>query len=230
MELYNQAATPGRIVAAIVRSVLSEETRTVHRSIDHKWYHHCVMTQAGHKGDGLPVALWHVADQSQPARAAPAQPCHVGRRRGLVNEYQPGRIKQALLAHPAPARPRHVWRRRWPHPGGRGHPSAPRANAARRHVQRQIGTSCQRKFQRPARQPGDVAKSILEKPTPYTKEKLQITIRSSVIIPQTGLSFAVLPFHNAADSAPRPSQFTERKHTWPALPISNQCQWTNSRN
>jgi hypothetical protein len=40
------------------------------------------MTQAGHKRDGLPMALRHMADQSHAACAAPARPSHVGRRGG----------------------------------------------------------------------------------------------------------------------------------------------------
>jgi hypothetical protein len=49
-----------------------------------------------------------MGDQSLTAFAAPAQPRHVGRNGGLVDEDKPARIKQALLAHPTSARPHHV--------------------------------------------------------------------------------------------------------------------------
>lgn len=64
-----------------------------HRSIDHEWCDHPVMAQPGHECDGLPMSLRHVADQSQAARTTPAQPRHIGRGGGLVDEHQSGRVK-----------------------------------------------------------------------------------------------------------------------------------------
>src|SRR5262245_20217079 len=65
-------------------------------------------TERGHKGDGLPVALRHAADQPLAARATAAQPHHLGIGGSLVDEDQVGRIKHALFSHPALARSRHV--------------------------------------------------------------------------------------------------------------------------
>jgi hypothetical protein len=46
-----------------------------------------------------------MADQAFAARATAAQPDHFSVGGGLVDEYQPGRIKHGLLSFPAPARP-----------------------------------------------------------------------------------------------------------------------------
>jgi hypothetical protein len=54
------------------------------------------------------MSVRHTANRALTARAASAQPRHLGIGSGLINEHQPGRIKHALLSLPAPARPRHV--------------------------------------------------------------------------------------------------------------------------
>jgi hypothetical protein len=78
---------------------MGKETRTA----DHQRRYNAVVAQASHEGDGLPVALRYMGDQSLTTLAAPAQPRHAGGNSGLVDE-EPGRIKQTLLAHPASAR------------------------------------------------------------------------------------------------------------------------------
>ena len=41
---------------------IGKEHFSGYRPLDHHRRHHCIMTQAGHKRDGLPMALRHVAD------------------------------------------------------------------------------------------------------------------------------------------------------------------------
>jgi hypothetical protein len=65
-------------------------------------HHDAGRPQTGWSANGLR----HMADQSHAACAAPARPSHVGRSGGLVDEHQPGRVKQTLL----PPSPRHVSR------------------------------------------------------------------------------------------------------------------------
>jgi hypothetical protein len=65
-------------------------------------------TQRGHEGDGLPVALRHMAHEPLAAGATTMQPHHLGVGRGLINEHQPGRLKHALFSHPATPCARHV--------------------------------------------------------------------------------------------------------------------------
>jgi hypothetical protein len=49
-----------------------------------------------------------VIDQPHPAWSATVEPHHVGVHAGLVDKYQLGAVKRALLADPLAARPRHV--------------------------------------------------------------------------------------------------------------------------
>ena len=66
------------------------------------------MAQAGYEGDGFPMPVRCVSDQSHAARAATSQPHHIGAGGGLVDKDKPGRIKQTLLSNPASARTGHV--------------------------------------------------------------------------------------------------------------------------
>lgn len=80
-----------------------KERLSVHRPIDDPRGRQSVVAQPGHERDCLPVPERHAADQALAARATPAQSRHLRVGRCLVDEHQPGRIKQALCADPAPA-------------------------------------------------------------------------------------------------------------------------------
>jgi len=79
-----------------------------HRSVDHHRGHHFVVPQRSHKRDGLPVPMRHAINQPHATWCATVEPHHVRADCRLVEKYQPGGIKQALLSNPAPARQRHV--------------------------------------------------------------------------------------------------------------------------
>ncbi len=67
-----------------------------------------MLTQSGHEGDRLPMALRYMVDQSLAAGATAVQPHHPGIGGSLIDEDQPGWIKQTLFAHPASACSRYV--------------------------------------------------------------------------------------------------------------------------
>jgi len=79
-----------------------------HRSVDHHRGHHFVVPQRSHKRDGLPVPMRHAINQPHATWCATVEPHHVRADCRLVEKYQPGGIKQALLSNPAAARQRHV--------------------------------------------------------------------------------------------------------------------------
>ena len=79
-----------------------------HRSVDHHRGCHFVVSQRGHKRDGLPVPMRHTINQPHATWSATVEPHHVRADCRLVEKYQPGGIKQALRSNPAPARQRHV--------------------------------------------------------------------------------------------------------------------------
>lgn len=87
---------------------IREESRSVHRSIDHEGSDDAVMAQAGHKGGRLPMSVRNRRDQSLAAQAAASEPHHVGAGCGLVDKYQSGGVKHALLSYPTSARPSDV--------------------------------------------------------------------------------------------------------------------------
>ena len=87
---------------------VSQECFAIHGSFDEHWSHDASLTQAGDKRHGLPVPHWRVRDQALAARAPTLEPHHIGGNCGLVDEYQPGGIKPALLADPAAACASHV--------------------------------------------------------------------------------------------------------------------------
>src|SRR5580693_900581 len=78
------------------------------RSVDCTRRGHAILAQSGHEGDRLPMTLWRKVHQSLAAGATAVQPHHLGIGRGLIDEHQPGRIEQALFAHPTSACPRYV--------------------------------------------------------------------------------------------------------------------------
>src|SRR6516164_10080315 len=87
---------------------IGQEQFSVHWSLDQHRGHHSVVTQRRYEGQGLPLSERHVIDQSHPAWTTTVEPHHVGVHAGLVDKYQLGRIKQALLTDPFAARPRYI--------------------------------------------------------------------------------------------------------------------------
>src|ERR1043166_4733859 len=83
---------------------IGSEHLSVHRPLDNHRGGQSVVAQTGHVGDRLPFAERDAADHPLAAGSAPPQPCHVGADAGLVDKYQPGWIKHALLSHPASPR------------------------------------------------------------------------------------------------------------------------------
>lgn len=83
---------------------IGKKHRPVHGTLKHERRDHGALAQAGDKRNYFPMPLRRIADQALSARATAAQPYHAGARPGLVNKYQSGRVKHALLPHPAPAR------------------------------------------------------------------------------------------------------------------------------
>jgi hypothetical protein len=77
-----------------------EEDRSGHGAIDDKRRGDAVLPQPGDKGEDLPVPPRHPADQASAASGAAAQPRHVGRRPGFIDEDQPRRIKLGLRGNP----------------------------------------------------------------------------------------------------------------------------------
>src|SRR5450432_4143042 len=87
---------------------VGQEHLSVHGPFDHHRGGHLIMTQRRHEGDCLPLAKRDAADQSDTARNPSPEPHHIGADGGLVDKYQPGGIKHALLSNPASTRPGHV--------------------------------------------------------------------------------------------------------------------------
>jgi len=87
---------------------IGKEHFSVHRPVDHHRRHHMVVTQRRHESDGLPVPMRHTINQSHATRSATVEPHHVRADCRLIEKYQPGGVKQALLSDPTPARPSHV--------------------------------------------------------------------------------------------------------------------------
>lgn len=83
---------------------IGEEDFVIHRGVDHERSGHAVLAQAGVKGRHLPVAIRNLGDESLATRAATAQPCHVGRGPGLVDEDEFARIKPRLFLSPVRTR------------------------------------------------------------------------------------------------------------------------------
>jgi hypothetical protein len=83
---------------------IGEEDFAVHWGVDHERSGHTIVAQAGDKGRHLPVAVRNLGDEPLATRAATAQPCHVGRGPGLVDEDELARIKPRLFLSPVRTR------------------------------------------------------------------------------------------------------------------------------
>ena len=87
---------------------IGDESWPVHRPIDHEGCDHPIVAQAGDEGDGLPMSMRDVANQSCAPRAPTAESHHLSAGGGLVEKHQAGWVKHALLSMPTPARAGHV--------------------------------------------------------------------------------------------------------------------------
>jgi hypothetical protein len=87
---------------------IGDEDRSVHWPIYHQGRNHPVISKTGYEGDGFPMSVRGVANQSRTSWAPTSEPHHLGAGGSFVDKYQPGWIKHALLSIPAPARAGHV--------------------------------------------------------------------------------------------------------------------------
>jgi ProP effector len=87
---------------------VGQEAPSVHCPVDCTWCRHAILAQSGNEGDRLPMTVWLKIHQPLAACATAVKPHHLGVGGSLVDEHQPGRIKQTLFAHPASACPRYV--------------------------------------------------------------------------------------------------------------------------
>ena len=99
---HHDIAAPERRNQALFH--VGQEHFSIHGAVDHHGRRHFIVTQGGHEGNRLPCPKRHLADQSDAPRCSAAEAHQVGTDRGLVDKYQPGGIKQALLPNPTSAR------------------------------------------------------------------------------------------------------------------------------
>src|SRR6202048_5198108 len=82
---------------------VSQESLSIHGCFDQHRSHDAGLTQASDKRHSVPVAHRGIADQALAAWVPTVEPQHVGGDCRLVDKYEVGRIKKALLPNPAPA-------------------------------------------------------------------------------------------------------------------------------
>src|ERR1700747_109056 len=87
---------------------VSQEGLSIHGSFDQHRRHDATLTQASDKRHRLPVPHRGITNQALSPRVPPVEPYHIGGDCGLVDKYEVGRVKKALLANPASARASHV--------------------------------------------------------------------------------------------------------------------------
>src|ERR1700680_3361917 len=82
---------------------VSQKGLSIHGSFDQHRSHDAGLTQASDKRHSVPVAHRGIADQAHAAWVPTVEPQHVGGDCRLVDKYEVGRIKKALLPNPASA-------------------------------------------------------------------------------------------------------------------------------
>src|SRR5246127_3506779 len=87
---------------------VSQECFAVHRPLNKHRSHDASLTQASDERYRLPVPHGRVCDQAFSARAPAVQAYHIGGDCRLVDKYEAGGIKPALLTDPASTRASHV--------------------------------------------------------------------------------------------------------------------------
>jgi hypothetical protein len=75
-----------------------DEGWPVHRTVEDNGCNHSIVAQAGDEGDGLPMAMGGVANQSNTPWTSTVEPHHVGVGGGLVDKHPS--VKHALLSNP----------------------------------------------------------------------------------------------------------------------------------
>ena len=83
---------------------VSQEGLSIHRSFDQHRSHDAGLPQPSDKRHPIPVSHRGIADQALAAWVPTVEPQHVGGDCRLVDKYEVGRIKKALLPNPASAR------------------------------------------------------------------------------------------------------------------------------
>jgi hypothetical protein len=83
---------------------IRDEGRPVHWPVNDEGRDHPIIAQAGHEGDGLPMPVRCVANQSSAPWTSTVEPHHLGAGRGLVDKHQSRWVKQALLSNPTTSR------------------------------------------------------------------------------------------------------------------------------
>ena len=87
---------------------VGEEGLAVHRPFDDEGSDHLVVAQACDEGDGLPMSVRRVVDQSIAAWGASPGSHHAGGDGRLIEKHQRRRIQQVLPADPTSARAGHI--------------------------------------------------------------------------------------------------------------------------
>src|SRR5215469_10374231 len=87
---------------------VSQEGFAIHGSFDQHRSHEASLTQARDKRYCLPVPHGRVREQALSAGAPTVKAHHIGGDCGLIDKYEAGGVKPALLPDPAPARASHV--------------------------------------------------------------------------------------------------------------------------
>jgi len=83
---------------------ICDEGWPVHRPIENEGCDHSVVAQAGYEGDGFPMTVRCVTNQSNAPWTSTVEPHHLGAGGGLVDKHQSRRVKRALLSNPASSR------------------------------------------------------------------------------------------------------------------------------
>lgn len=88
---------------------IGEEDFAIHRGVDDERRGHPILAQACNECGHLPVTVRYFGDEPLAARAASAQPGHIGRCAGFIDEHKIAWIKPRLLLLPVRARHANVF-------------------------------------------------------------------------------------------------------------------------
>src|SRR5712671_3496087 len=91
-------------MSALIDTQPRLEAQAVHWSIQQQRCGDAIMAQGRNEGRGLPVAVWHFADEPCAAFPPTIATSHVRRRGGFIDEHKASRVKLGLLSAPCPTR------------------------------------------------------------------------------------------------------------------------------
>src|SRR5215216_3369391 len=91
---YNVAFLEGRSKDLLN---IGREHLARHWPFEHEGGGDTIMAQRGREGDGFPVSMRYLCDQSLPHRGSPVETSDRGRDRGFIDENQPLHVKPRLL-------------------------------------------------------------------------------------------------------------------------------------